>query len=248
MLHYQIYIMHYTPKGRLLKLSKCTIRWWLTNGVLQPVLLSCQFKLHSDTDLQIEVKQSLFEGANLFKSVDDKWSWITCIGVLDLIYHHFFFTAICLGHKPTTSQHFQLLTPQIIALAEAAISCTLSEYPSRKTTIIMSFQDEYHDIFCSSPGINITPEATPLINYRLVRRFIPPPHPVVYLCWNRRFSIPVGTPQPRLTFFCSIAQSIAPLSALLHWDWHSITPTFWIGTTPYHFPLHTPSCCLCSRR
>jgi len=166
------------------------------------------------------------------------------MGVLDLIYHHFFFTAICLGYEPTTSQHFQLLTPQIIALAETTIPCTLSEYPSRKTTIIMFSQDEYQGIFCSSPGINITPEATALINYRLVSRFIPPSHSVLDLCLDRHVSIPVGTSQPRLTFFCFIAQSIASLSVLPHWDRYSLIPTVWIGTAPYHFVLYTPSCSL----
>jgi len=59
--------------------------------------------------------------------------------VLDLIYHQFFFTANWLGRQPMTSQYIQPLTPPTLALAGAAIHCTLSEFASgKKATVIFS--------------------------------------------------------------------------------------------------------------
>jgi len=61
--------------------------------------------------------------------------------VLDLIYHQFFFTANSLGHQPTTSQCFQPLAPQTVALAAAAIHCALSGYASGKKAMVLFSQD-----------------------------------------------------------------------------------------------------------
>jgi len=80
--------------------------------------------------------------------------------MLDLIYHQFFFTANRLGHQPTTSQYFQPLAPQTLALAAAAIHCTLSEYASGKKATVMFSQNEYRGTFGPSPVINFTLEGT----------------------------------------------------------------------------------------
>jgi hypothetical protein len=87
--------------------------------------------------------------------------------VLDLIYHQFFFTANSLGRQPTTSQFFQPLTPQTLALVAAAIHCVLSEYATGKKVTVMFSQDEYRGKFCPSTVIDcIIAEATALlINY-----------------------------------------------------------------------------------
>jgi len=91
----------------------------------------------SETELRIKVKELLFDDAYLPTVVDDKKSWFTRMEVLDLIYHQFFFTANRLGRQPTTSQYFQPLAPQTLALAAAAIHCALSEYASRKKATVM---------------------------------------------------------------------------------------------------------------
>jgi hypothetical protein len=84
----------------------------------------------SETELQIQVKELLIDDAYLSKVVDDKQSWLTRKEMLDLIFHRLFFTANSLGHQPTTSQYFQPLTLQTLALATAAIHCAFSEYGS----------------------------------------------------------------------------------------------------------------------
>jgi len=71
----------------------------------------------SETECQIKVKKLLFDDAYLSKVVDDKKSWFTQMEVLDLIYHQLFFTDNSLGHQPSTSQCFQPLAPQTLALA-----------------------------------------------------------------------------------------------------------------------------------
>jgi len=111
--------------------------------------------------------------------------------VLDLIYYQFFFTANSLGFQPTTSQHFQPLTPQTLALAAAAIHCALSQYASGKKATVMFSQDEYEGTFCSSSVTNFTPEATALISHTLVGCLIPPG---VQVRENRHSSILVGAP------------------------------------------------------
>jgi len=58
------------------------------------------------------------------------------------------------------------------------------------------------------------------------------------------FSIPIGAPQTRLTFFYFIAQSTLPLSALLCWDRQSWIPSVSIGTPLFHSVLCTSFCAL----
>jgi len=99
--------------------------------------------LGSETELQIKVKEFLFDDAYLSKVVNDKKSWFTLMEVLDLIYHQCFFTANSLGRQPTTSQYFQPLAPQTLALAATAIHCAMSEYASGKKATLGFSQDEY---------------------------------------------------------------------------------------------------------
>ena len=80
--------------------------------------------------------------------------------VLDLIYHQFFFTTKRLGRQPLTSQYFQPLVPQTLALAATAIHCALSEYASGRMATVEFAQDEYRGRFGSFLMINFTPEAT----------------------------------------------------------------------------------------
>jgi len=98
--------------------------------------------------------------------------------VLHLIYHQFVFTANSLGRQPTTSQYFQPLVPQTLALVAAAIHCVLSEYDTGKKATVMLSQDEYRGTFYESPVIHFTLEATALINHTLVVCFKPPPFPL----------------------------------------------------------------------
>jgi hypothetical protein len=70
--------------------------------------------------------------------------------VLDLIYDQFFFTANSLGRQPTTSQYFQPLGPQTLALVATAIHRTLSEYGTGTKATVMSSQDEYQGTFVHS--------------------------------------------------------------------------------------------------
>ena len=96
--------------------------------------------------------------------------------VLDLIHHQFFFTANSLGWQPTTSQFFQPLIPQKLALVAAAIHCVLSEYATGKQVTVMFSQDEYRRKLCPSMVMDcITAEATSLINYTWWDALDPPP-------------------------------------------------------------------------
>ena len=140
--------------------------------------------------------------------------------VLDLIYHQFFFTANSLGRQPTTSQFFQPLAPQTLALVAAAIHCALSEYATGKKVTVMFSQDEYRGKFCPSTVMNcITAEATALINYTWWGCFIPPlwfssaiigapQSPSALLRYHRRSSIPIGAPQSGLALRYFIQRSI----------------------------------------
>jgi len=110
----------------------------------------------------------------------------TWMAVLDSIYHQVFFTANSLGRQPATSQCFQLLTPQTLALATAAIHCALSDYACGTKATVKFSQEEYRYTFCPSPEINVTPEATALINHTLAGRLI---HPL------RCNSATIGAPQ-----------------------------------------------------
>ena len=159
----------------------------------------------------------LFDDAYLSKVIDDKKSWFTRMEVLDLIYHQFFFTANNLGLQLTTSQFFQSLTPQMLALVATAIHCALSEYATGKKVTVMFSQDEYRGKFYPSTVIDcITAEATALINYTWWAASYTPPPPMVPRRTNRRFTIAVGTPQSGLPFRYFIQRSILPsLPALL---------------------------------
>jgi len=132
----------------------------LADGAHRTVVCSYRLDVGSETELRIKVKELLFDDAYLSKVVDDKKSWFPRMEVLDLIYHQFFFTANSLGRQPTTSQYFQPLAPQTLALAAAAIHCALSEYVSGKKATVIFSQDEYQGTFGPSPVINFTLEAT----------------------------------------------------------------------------------------
>ena len=179
-----------------------------------------------ETELRIKVEESLFDDAYLSKVVNDKKSWFTQMEVLDFIFHQFFFTTNSLGCQPTTSQYFQPLTPQTLVLATTAFHCALSEYTSGKKAMVMFSQDEYRGTFSPSPMINFTLAVT---TQSITHRWpldTPAPliPPAAQLHQNRRCSILVGAPQPRLSLFCFILQSIPPLSALLYSILHSIPP------------------------
>jgi len=109
--------------------------------------------LGSETELQIQVKELLFNDSYLSKVIDDKILWFIRMEALDLIYHQFFFTTNSLGQQPTTSQFFQPLTLQMSVLVGAAIYCILSDYATgQKVTVIFS-EDEYRGKFCPSTVI-----------------------------------------------------------------------------------------------
>jgi len=115
----------------------------LVDGARRTVVRCYQLDLRSETERRIQVKELLFDDAYLSKVGDDKKSWFTRMEVLDLIYHQIFFTANSLGRQPTTSQYFQPLTPQTLALVAAAIHCALSEYAGGREATVMFSQDEY---------------------------------------------------------------------------------------------------------
>jgi len=86
-----------------------------------------------------------------------------------------------LGRQPTTSQYFQPLAPQTLALAAAAIHCALSEYTSGKKATGMFSQDESQGTFGPSPMINFTLEGTTQsIKYQRPHH-TPPPTPAAQL-------------------------------------------------------------------
>jgi len=88
--------------------------------------------------------------------------------VLDLIWHQFFFTAKNLGRQRTTSQFFQPVTPQTLALVATAIYCVLSDCATGKKDTVMFSQDEYQGKFCSFTVIDcITAEAIAHIKFKL---------------------------------------------------------------------------------
>jgi len=132
----------------------------LADGARRTVVRSYRFDVGSETELRMKVKELMFDDAYLSKVVDDKKSWFTRMEVLDLIYHQLFFTANSLGCQPTTSQYFQPLALQTLALAATAIHFALSEYTSGKKATVMFSQDEYRGTFGPSPVIKFTLEAT----------------------------------------------------------------------------------------
>jgi hypothetical protein len=129
----------------------------------------------SGTQLSIQVKKLVFDAAYLSKVIHNKKSCFTHMNVLYLIYHQFFFTANSLGRQPTTSQFFQPLTPQTLALEAVAIHCALSENATGKKVTVMFSQDEYQGKFYASTVMDcITVLATTLINYTLWAASCPP--------------------------------------------------------------------------
>ena len=128
--------------------------------------------------------------------------------VLDLIYRPFVFTANSLGRQRTTSQFFQLLTPQTLVLVAAAIHCALSEYATGKKVTVMCSQDGYRGKFCPSTVMDcITAKATALINYTWCAASYTPP-PIVLFCHNRCFSILAHALQSGLALWYLIQHSI----------------------------------------
>jgi len=126
------------------------------------VARSYQLDLGAETELWIKVMELLSDDAYLSKVLDDKKSWFTRMEVRDLIYHQFLFTANSLVRQPTTSQSFQPLAPQTLALVATAIHCVLSEYASGQKATVMVSQDEYRGTFGPSPVIHFTLEAIAL--------------------------------------------------------------------------------------
>jgi hypothetical protein len=127
----------------------------------------------SETELLNEVKELLFDDANLPKVVDDKKSWFMQIEVCDLMSHQYFLPANSIGCHPTTWQYFQSRTAQTLALAAAAIHCAPSEYASGRMSAIMFSHDIYRGTFYPSSVMNITSEPTALINGTFVCCLIP---------------------------------------------------------------------------
>jgi len=78
------------------------------------------------------------------------------------------------------SQYFQPLPPQTVAPVAAAMHWAESESGSEKMATVIVSHDEYRGTFCPSPMIKFTPEATALINHKLVGRFKPPPPPTMW--------------------------------------------------------------------
>jgi len=126
----------------------------LADGARRTIVQSYWLDLGVDSELQIQVKKLLFDNAYLSKVIDDKKAWFTQMEVHDLIYHQLFFTANSLGQQPTTSQFFQPLTPQTLALVATAIHCALSEYATAKKVTVMFSQNEYRGKFCPSTLID----------------------------------------------------------------------------------------------
>jgi len=145
----------------------------------------------------MQIKELLFNDADLSKVINDKKSWFTRMEVLDLIYHQFFFTANSLGRQPTTSQCFQPLTLQTLALVAADSHSALSEYATGQKVTIMFSQVEYRGKFCPSTVTNcISAEAIALIKFKLPTVWLlhTPPQQVL-VRYNTCSSIPVGSPQ-----------------------------------------------------
>jgi len=196
----------------------------------------------------MQEKEFLFDIAYLSKVIDDKKSRFAGMEVLDLIYDQFFFTAITVGCKPTTSQYFQPRALKTLALAAAAIHCVLSEYARGMNATVMISQNQYQGTLCPFPVINFTPDATAfIIIHTSVGCLIPPLQhdsarigapeslSVLYsLDWHSVISFRIqfllfqrpspgigapSSPLSRLAFLYFIPHSIPPYSTLLSWGW-----------------------------
>jgi len=173
MLLTQTYNIDCTTKNSQLNLKIGAIRGWFADVLGRTVVCSSQFDLDSGTELQIQIKELLFDDAWLSQVMDDKKSQFTQIDVLDHICDQLFCTTDNLGWQLTTSHYFPLLTLQTLALAAATIHCALSEYARwKKATEILS-QDAYWGTFCISPALNITLQTSALINHTIVGCCIP---------------------------------------------------------------------------
>jgi len=169
-----------------------TIQRWLADGACSTVLTTYGLDFISETELRIQAKELLRSNVSVSHVMNDKKSWFTCMIVLDLIYHQFFFTTNCLVHQPTTSQICQPVTPGIEVLAAADIHYMLSEYATGKKVMVMFSQDRYPGKFCPSTVIDlITGEDTALIRLPLVSCIIPL---LVLLCYGLCSSIPISAP------------------------------------------------------
>jgi len=115
----------------------------LADGAYGTIVRSYWLDLGSETELRIQNKEILLDNAYLSKVINNMKSLFTQMEVLDLIYHLVFFTANSLGRQLTTSQFFQLLAPQMLALVATAIHCELSDYATGKKVKVMFSQDEY---------------------------------------------------------------------------------------------------------
>jgi len=71
---HQISDIDYAPIYTYLSLMISSIRGWLADGAHPTVLCSYQLELHSVTELQIQVKELLFDHRYLSKVDDDKKS------------------------------------------------------------------------------------------------------------------------------------------------------------------------------
>jgi len=129
-----------------------------------------------------------------------------------------------------TSQFFQPLAPPTLGLMAEAIDCVLSEYASWMKATVMFSQDDDWVIFCTSPMINITLEASSLINHTIVGYLVPPP---------ARNSDRIGAPQPTFKLFNVTGHSIPTLSPLLQLNWHLWLNSVWICTPRLHMLLNT---------
>jgi len=121
----------------------------------------------------MQVNELLFDDAHFSHLMYDQTSLFTQMEVVDLMYHQFFFTVNCLGCQPTKSQFFQLLAPQTLALAAAAIHLALPKDATGKYDMVMMSQEECRGTGCFLPVIDCTLEATAPVNDRLVACTIP---------------------------------------------------------------------------
>jgi len=97
MLLYPIDDIDNTPQYILLK-PMITIIWGqLTGGAHHTIVRSYQLDLNLGTELQIQVKEFLFDDGYLSDVVDEKKLWFMRMTAVDLIYHRFLFTTNRLG-------------------------------------------------------------------------------------------------------------------------------------------------------
>lgn len=108
--------------------------------------------------------------------------------------------------------------------------------PVGKNNTMMISKAENQITFCRSAVINITQEATTLINTHLWAACY---SLAVQLCQDRCSSIAVCACQSRLAHFNFHRWSIPFHSSLLQWDRCSIFPSVGIGAPLLHSTLHT---------